>query len=152
MSVKGSFNPASGPKPRTTKTKRPAPFSLRLSAEERARLVAEGNGAPLGAYIKAKVLSGTTKPVRTRRTGLPIYDRKVLAKALALLGNSRIASNIKQLARAANIGALPVTRETEAELVWAAQQIRELRALLIVAMDVTPEEVLSPFAKATGDA
>ena len=36
--------------------KRPAPFSLRLSEEERAGLVREASGTPLGIYIKAKVL------------------------------------------------------------------------------------------------
>jgi hypothetical protein len=96
--------------------------------------LAEANGASLGSYIKAKVLGGTAKPARVRRTGLPVHDRKALAQALALLGNSRIASNLNQLAHAANIGALLVTPETERELLDAVEQVRELRRLLLAAL------------------
>lgn len=71
------------------RTKRPAPFSLRLSDDERARLLEEAKGAPLGAYIKAKVL-GSAPPPNLRRSGLSIEDRKAFAQALALLGQSRL--------------------------------------------------------------
>lgn len=107
MSLAGVFNtrapdlPPPKPKP-DRKTKRPPPFSLRLSEEERTRLIGEAKGAPLGAYIKAKVL-GRTHPVRMRRTGLAIEDRQALAQVLALLGRSRLASNLNQLAHLAHI-------------------------------------------------
>ena len=48
-------------------SKRPAPFSIRLTQNERERLVREAAGAPLGTYIKAKALGD--KPIRMRRTG-----------------------------------------------------------------------------------
>lgn len=115
-----------------------APFSLRLTAEERARLVAEAKGAPLGTYIKAKAL-GT--PLRMRGSGVSVEDRQSLAKVLALLGGSRLASNLNQLARLANTGALPVDTETESELTDAVSIIREIRLLLLIALgmkDDTP--------------
>lgn len=121
--------------------KRPAPFSLRLSAEERARLVAEAKGAPLGAYIKAKLL-GKSLPVRMRRTGLAIEDRKALAQVLALLGGSRLANNLNQLAYAANIGALPITPDTERHLKAALADVRALRRLLMAALGLKPEASL----------
>lgn len=133
MSLSGSFNP----KTSKTKAKRPAPFSLRLSADERARLLIEANGSPLGGYIKAKLL--TAAPVRTRRTGLAIEDRKSLAQLLALLGQSRLSSNLNQLARAANIGALPVTPDIEDELRAALFDVRELRRLLLLALGFKAE-------------
>ena len=40
------------------RAKREAPFSLRLRFEERFKLLAAANGAPLGAYIKALFFDG----------------------------------------------------------------------------------------------
>ncbi|MDZ4790835.1 MAG: hypothetical protein SGJ17_06420 [Hyphomicrobiales bacterium] len=120
------------------RSKRPAPFSLRLSEAERARLIDEAGAAPLGAYIKAKLL-GNALPVRMRRTGLAVEDRKALAQALALLGSSRLSSNLNQLAHAAHIGALLVTPETEAELMAALSDVRRMRGLLLTALGLKPE-------------
>lgn len=120
------------------KRNRPAPFSLRLSADERTRLEAEAKGAPLGSYIKAKVL-GSALPISVRRTGLAIEDKTSLARALALLGRSRLSSNLNQLAHAVNIGVLPVTPETEKELAAAAADVRSIRHLLMTALGLKPE-------------
>jgi hypothetical protein len=130
-----STNGQSGKKQRK---KRLPPFSLRLSAEERTRLVDEAAGAPLGSYIKAKVL-GSVLPVRMRRTGLAIEDRTALAQALALLGRSRISNNLNQLAHLANVGALPMTPETEAELCTTLADVREMRRLLMTALGLKME-------------
>ena len=119
------------------KRKRPSPFCIRLSEDERARLTSEAAGLPLGAYIKAKALGD--KPLRTRRTGLAVEDRQALAKALALLGRSRLSSNLNQLAHAANIGSLPMTPETKAELLAALRDVREMRRLLMTALGLKPE-------------
>ncbi len=108
----------------------------------------EAKGAPLGSYIKAKVL-GNPLPVRLRRTGLCVEDRKALAQALALLGQSRLASNLNQLAYAANIGALPLDAQTDAELKAALSGVRELRAVLLTALGLKPEAVEAPCAEAT---
>ena len=112
--------------------RRPAPFSLRLSEDERARLAGEAAGAPLGTYLKVKLLGDT--PVRTRRTGLAVEDRRALGQALGLLGRSRIANNLNQLAHAANVGALPVSPELEADLMATLADVREIRRLLLVAL------------------
>ena len=117
--------------------KRPAPFSLRLSEDERARLAGEAAGAPLGTYLKAKLLGDA--PVRTRRTGLAVEDRKALGQVLGLLGSSRIANNLNQLAHAANVGALPVSPELEADLMATLAEVREIRRLLLVALGLKPE-------------
>lgn len=114
------------------------PFSLRLSADERSRLTREASGVPLGPYIRAKVL-GEAPAVGLRRSGLPVEDRKALAQALALLGQSRIASNLNQLAHAAHIGALAIDPEIERDLAEAVALVRELRRLLLAALGLKPE-------------
>lgn len=141
MSLNDSFNlSAAHPKDDKFHNKRLPPFSLRLSAEERARLLDEAAGAPLGSYIKAKVL-GSALPVRLRRSGLAIEDRAALAQALALLGRSRIPNNLNQLAHLANIGALPMTEETQDELRATLADVRELRRLLMVALGLKVEVI-----------
>lgn len=133
---------ASGLQARAVIAKRPKkrlpPFSLRFSAEERARLDREAGGAPLGAYIKAKLLGGTV-PVKVRRSRLAVEDKVALAKALALLGQSRIASNLNQLAYLGNIGSLPFTPETEKDLLAALAGVQEIRRLLMTALGLRPE-------------
>lgn len=106
---------------------------MRLKPEERARLEHEAAGVPLGSYIRAKVL-GEPPPVKLRRSGLPIKDRRSLAKLLALLGRSRLSSNLSQLAHLGHIGSLPFTPETESELREALASVRDLRRLLVVAL------------------
>lgn len=138
MSASATFNQsASKADYRQSSRKRAAPFSIRLSKAERARLAMEAAGAPLGAYIKAKVLGDG--PIRMRRTGLAIEDRKALSQALGLLGKSRLANNLNQLARLANTGSLPLTPEVEEELLAAFREVREIRDLLITALGLKPE-------------
>lgn len=119
--------------------KRVSPFSIRLSEADRARLAMEAAGAPLGAYIKSKLLDGKAVE-RKRRKVLTIQDREGLAQALALLGRSHLSNNLNQLAHAVNIGVLPVTPETEAELLAAVQGVREMRRLLMSALGYRTED------------
>ena len=92
--------------------KRPAPFSLRLTFEERARLEKDATGISLSAYIKWRIFDPDKPPPR-KRGKAPVKDHKVLAALLAKLGQSRLASNLNQLAKAVHTGSLPVTPDTE---------------------------------------
>ncbi|TCS60273.1 hypothetical protein EDD52_11593 [Primorskyibacter sedentarius] len=113
--------------------KREAPFSLRLTFDERAKLEAAAAGEPLGAYIKSVLFAGELPKVR-RRGGAPVKDHQVLGRVLAALGQSRLSSNLNQLARAVNTGTLPVHPEIEDELREACADIAKLRAKLIDAL------------------
>jgi len=117
--------------------KRLPPLSLRLSVAERERLTREAAGAPLGPYIRAKALGGP--PLRGRRSGVSVEDRQAMAKALALLGSSRLPGNLNQLARLAHIGALPVSPGTGEELRAALADVRAIRRLLMTALGVQRE-------------
>ena len=79
---------------------------------------------------------GSPLPVRVRRTGLAVEDRT----ALALLGHSSIPNNLNQLAHLANVGALPMTVETEAELRDTLADARAIHRLLMVALGLKPED------------
>lgn len=124
------FRAAANAKP---SRKRLPPFSLRLSAEEKAFLKAKAGEMSLGAYIKAKAFADGG-PVKKRAVGLEVQDQKALSKALALLGQSRFSSNLNQLAKAANIGSLPMSPELERELTETCAHVQEIKALLIRAV------------------
>jgi hypothetical protein len=123
-------------------SKRPPPFSLRLTEQERAYLIDRANGAPLSSFIKAKLFD--KQPLRTRRTGSIIEDREAFAHALALLGKSDLARNVASLARAAEVGALAVDPDTEATLLIASQQIQHIRTMMMIALGLFSERFDDP--------
>ena len=53
---------------------------------------------------------------RKRRAKRTVEDKKAVAEALALLGQSRVASNLNQLAHHANLGVLIVGEEEKAQI------------------------------------
>ena len=133
-SATDSFNEASS---RRTKKKRAPPFSLRLSDAERAELETQAGGQSLGGYIRERLLGDEAAP--RRKTRRPHIDDQKIARVLADLGASRLASNINQLAKAANMGTLDVSRNVEQELLEACTAIREMRDLLMSALGLRPE-------------
>ncbi len=136
-SIKSAFQAATKP---SARKRRPAPFSIRLSDAERERLLLEADGAPLGGFIKAKLLGGDPPIKRRRRAVAPVEDRQMLASALSALGQSRLPNNLNQLARLANIGALPISPEVEADLMSAFADIQAIRAMLVKALGAQSED------------
>ena len=120
-----------------TKTKKPTPFSLRLSVEERQLLEELAGTKPLGAYIRETLLSNT-RP-RRGRTFRPKEDNIILAQILAQLGASRIPNNINQLARAANTGSLLMTDDVLHDLNEAVQNIAFIKEILIKVLGLRDE-------------
>jgi hypothetical protein len=110
----------------------PPPFSLRLTAEEKAALKREAGSMPLGAYIRSKLLGEASRPRRSRRS--PVQDEKALAQVLGELGRAKLSNNLNQLAKAVNIGSLPVTPETEKAIQDACLDVQWMRARLIEAL------------------
>lgn len=113
------------------------PFSLRLTAEERAHLNEEAGNQPLGAYIRSRLLGERAEKRRLVRKPSP--DHKILALILSELGRSRLASNMNQLARAANIGVLDISDQVACDIHEACRAITAMRKMLITALGVKPE-------------
>lgn len=134
--LRHNFNDIAAPK---TAKAAPPPFSLRLTFEERQRLEADAGDMPLGAFIRKRLL-GDNAAQRKRKGNSPVKDKAALARVLGALGQSRLSSNLNQLAKAVNTGSLPVTPETEADLKTACRDIAALRADLLRALGKTPED------------
>jgi Mobilization protein NikA len=121
--MKNSFN----------KSHSPTPFSLRLTFEERARLERDAAGMALGAYIRSQVLGENAAP-RKVRNKVPVKDHELLAEVLGLLGQTRIANNLNQMTKLAHSGALPITPDTEIELLAACVAVQDIRSAILGAM------------------
>ncbi|MEM9668654.1 MAG: hypothetical protein AAF950_06980 [Pseudomonadota bacterium] len=117
---------------RPAKKKRPAPFCLRLTAEERGQLDAAAGNLPLGTYIKDRLFDGL--PAVPRQRSGTLTDRAMLSRLLGKLGASRLPQNMNQIAKAANLGTLPVTPETESEIRRACYDIAVMRLMLMKAL------------------
>ena len=134
-----SFNQAAQ-RPPDARKKPPPPFSIRFTDEERARLNQAAGALSLAAYIRLKLFAGEetppSRPRMTKKPPAPSLELAVLGQMLAGLGQSRLASNVNQLAKAANTGSLPVDPEVEAELRDACEDIRQMRLALISALGV----------------
>ncbi|KIO48300.1 hypothetical protein [Nitrosospira sp. NpAV] len=133
-----AFSTAAAPSPKKSKWRSTPPFSLRLTVEERKRLDELAGNQPLGSYIRGRLLGEQTE--KRRKIKKPAPDTALLALVLGEFGRSRLASNINQLAKAANIGTLDVTPETESAIVQACAEIQAIRVLLITALGVAPVE------------
>lgn len=112
--------------------KTPSPFSLRLSAEERAYLEYKAGSRPLGAYIRETLLGDRCTKRRKQRKA--IEDHKQLAVVLSALGQSRMSSNLNQIAKAANDGTLDMPEDTQQQLDEAYQAILAMREALFIAL------------------
>lgn len=113
--------------------KRPSPITFRLTDDERERLKNLSEGMPVSAYIRACVF-GENVARRKRRSYTPVADQKAMAKALAMLGATRIANNLNQLAYHANAGSLLVDDDTLGKIEEAYGHVCSMRAALINAL------------------
>ncbi|WP_232820682.1 plasmid mobilization relaxosome protein MobC [Thalassobius sp. I31.1] len=112
---------------------RPAPFSLRLTDDERQRLEMQAGGMPLASYIKSVVFAEDASRHRARRKP-PVAEQQLLAEVLARLGQTRHANNLNQIAKHLNQGTLVVDPELEEDLNRALAEIAWMRVTLMQAL------------------
>ena len=112
------------------KSKRPPPFGVRLTHEERAELErrAERAGLTLGGYLKSVVFN-TPPPRRSRRLA-PNAD--LLARLLAAAGS--IGGNVNRCAFIANMGSWPEASRLQS----ACDDIQWMRHNLMQALGIDP--------------
>ena len=121
--------------------KYPAPFSIRFTGDERKSLELAASGRPLAAYIRWLIFKEDMPEMPRKRTRgeSATIDHEQIAKLLGALGKSRIASNINQLAKAANSGSLPVTGEIINALNESVAAIKWMKETLIRSLSVKPQ-------------
>lgn len=113
-------------------------FTIRLKPSEKALLRERAGDLPISEYIRRRTLGEDAAPRRTLRR--PSVDQTGLARVLGALGASRLASNLNQIAKAANQGALPVDEALILELTQACSDIADIRRALMDALGVRAGE------------
>lgn len=126
-----SFRSATGRN--VSKKKCPSPITLRVTDEEREMLKAAAAGMSVSAYIRKCVFGDATAP-RKIRSKVPVKDQAALARILGMMGQSRIANNLNQLAYQANAGSLLIDEKSEKEINEAYTHTLFMRAELVKAL------------------
>lgn len=87
----------------------------------------------LSAYVRRQLFG---EGQRKRAPRAPRIETREVAHLIALLGQSEIATSLRELAHAASIGALPVVPETETEkaITDACSAVEEMRSALLAAL------------------
>lgn len=115
-----------------------SPFSVRFTPEERERLDRAAAGMPLGAFLRSLIFDEDLLKKRRKPRKSPVKDHQVLARVQAELGQSRLANNLNQLAKAANSGSLEVSPDTEKALQNACNDVKWMRHMLMEALGINP--------------
>lgn len=108
-----------------------SPFTMRLNPQEREQLakLAQDMNLSQAAFIRAKVFDGL--PLKQKKVAATL-DHQTLAKLLMMLGESRIANNLNQLAKHANCGTLELeSKELEAQLNESYEAVIWMRQTLL---------------------
>ena len=92
----------------------------------------------MSAYIRQCVF-GQEAARRKRRSHVPVADQKELARVLALLGATRIANNLNQLAFQANTGSLLLDDTTLSKIEEAYSHVLSMRKALMRALGLMEE-------------
>lgn len=107
-------------------------IGFRVTATEKQELLRLSGRKPLSRFIRDALLDGMQRRRKAYRK--PKRDDVLLCKVLAALGHTRLSSNLNQIAKAANRGALPVTEELSEDLQSACLDIRAMRMTLMMAL------------------
>lgn len=135
-SPREAFSKVAGPQRTNRGRGRSSPrITLRLTPVEAEQLALLSAGMSTSAFVRQRVFGEAGgKPRPGRRDYRPVADQRALAQALALLGQSRIANNLNQLAYHAHLGTLPVDGETAARIDEAYAFVVSLRQALLAAL------------------
>ncbi|WP_306261362.1 plasmid mobilization relaxosome protein MobC [Pararhizobium sp. IMCC21322] len=126
---------AGGSTPKDKETSK-APFvGFRVTAEEMAQLKHLSAGMSVSAYIRKCLFGGDGAP-RKIRLRAPVKDQEALGRVLGLLGQSRIANNLNQLAYDANSGTLLLDQQSEDQINEAYAYVRSMRLDLTQALGI----------------
>lgn len=114
------------------------PRSIRLTDAQYAALQEKAGKLPWGQFVKQQLgLEDASVRNRRPRRRRPQIDQATLNELSAFMTNlsaSRIPNNLNQLAKAANMGALPFDPDDRDTLLDSAQAVKEIRAMLMKAL------------------
>lgn len=137
------FNSTAENPKRRKSAKTTLPLSIRVKAEEKARLEAMAGAQALSAYVRQRLLgedAAAARPKRYRKKPqAPGIDHVEVARLLGMFGRSELATSILALNIAIESGEWTPSPEIEERITRACAQIHEIRLVLIHALSVKPQ-------------
>jgi len=127
--LQSNFQQVSQARSRAPRTR---PIPIRFTEAELAHLRQKAGKLPLSTYMRHELLGPNID--KRRRQRQPKVNQKELASLLAALGQSRLSSNLNQLAKAANIGVIDVSEDVEKQLQDASMAVLAMREALFTAL------------------
>ena len=112
---------------------RPVYVSLRVTPEEKARLVHDAAGMSISAYVRDRLFGESARPRKTRGK-FPVKDHRALARVLRALGGSNLAQDFDALSWAVEDGSANLDPESTRVLRQACADIAAMRRELIKAL------------------
>lgn len=107
--------------------------TVRFSRDDYERLQEIADGIALSVYLRATALEETL-PKRRKLSRSSIENKQAIAQLLGLLGQSRIANNLNQLAYHANIGSLQIDDEVKSQISETYDHVLFIRQTLMKAL------------------
>ncbi len=130
LNVSESFIKASQKKDGKKKTT--SPISIRFTVQEREYLSQLAGQQPVSTYIRETVLGDQAQKRKVHHQ--PKMEDTQYASLLVALGQSRLSSNLNQLAKHANMGTIDCSDNLEQQLEEAYEAILAMRDALLVAL------------------
>lgn len=90
-------------------------------------------GMSVSEYIR-RCIHGADAGSKKHKLRTPVRDEQSLARALALLGQSRIANNLNQIAKEAHRGTLLLDSDTLSDIEAAYAHVCSMREYLVDAL------------------
>jgi len=117
------------------------PYSIRLSDAQRGFIREQARAVNMSdaKWIRYRLFSNSalTKPAHTVQQ--PLSHDKDLARILYLLGQSRMANNLNQIAKAVNMGTLIISPDIYSQIDESYRAIIGMRSSLIKALGLRGE-------------
>ena len=122
--------------PNTLMSNRPDPrLTIRLPPEEYAELKAKAGTKPLASFARELLVESAARR-RNTRTRAVIQDQAAVAQILALLGTSATVQAFRDAVAGTANGTLPTSENIEGSLAIVAEDIAQIRSLLMKALGV----------------
>ena len=107
--------------------------SLRVTPEEKVRLVHDAAGMSLSAYVRERLFGVATRP-RKARGRFPVKDHEALARVLRALGRSNLSQDFDALSWAVRNGSVHLDPGSAQALRQACMDISAMRRELVAAL------------------
>jgi hypothetical protein len=143
LGLSETFNAQATKPERRKSVKSTLPVSIRVTAEEKAKLQQMAGTLAVSAYIRQRLFGdmAAARPKQYQeKPRQPKIDHVEIARLLGMFGQSELARSMLALSLAVQAGELEASPEVQHQIGRACDDIHEIKTALIVALNIKPQE------------